>query len=94
MALMHRAHRVRKHRRIAHSGVENPERGGPGLNMRQLLRHPLGNAPFLIRCVDESEIFQSVIEKSEGLGGHITDVLASRAARQSSDGRSHGDVTT
>lgn len=75
MPLMHRAHRVREYRRITHPGIEDTQGRGTWLNMRQFLRHPFGNPPFLIRRIDESEVFQSVIEKSEGLVGHVTDVL-------------------
>ena len=93
MPLMHRAHRVREYRRITHPGIEDTQGRGTWLNMRQFLRHPFGNPPFLIRRIDESEVFQSVIEKSEGLVGHKPDVLASWPLRQSSSAHSHGDVT-
>ena len=54
-----------KHGRIAHAGVEQPQRGRIRLQQRELARGALGDLPLFVRRVDEREVLLPVVIKAK-----------------------------
>src|ERR1700683_2509168 len=63
---MRAAHEPRKHRRIPHTGIEEPQRRRRRTQAAEFLSRAARYGGFLIAGVDECEIFLAVVVETEG----------------------------
>src|SRR6187399_1403339 len=70
---MRAAHESGEHGRVAHAGVEQPQRGWRGANLAQFFGRAVRDLLLLVAGVDEREIFLAIdVEAERRVAGHLT----------------------
>ena len=64
-ARVHSPHHTRKHRAVAHAGVEHPNRGRGWMDIAEFERYPMGDVGLLAACRNEQQIFLPIVEEAE-----------------------------
>ena len=77
---MHGAHRARKHRAVAHAGVEQAQCRRPWVDVGEFHADPLGDDPLLAAGGDEQQVFLAIVVEAEVVRGAGRRRLAQQAS--------------